>query len=99
MGVLIVFKMKALLMILFVLILTFSYSISGCEDDQDCENCSCCNINGGVGGGPCTDCTCCPAGCCPMENWFCCPDWYCAATPADCAYQHKRRDLLTSSVW
>ena len=27
----------------------------------------------------------CPAGCCPGENWFCCPDnIYCASTAADC---------------
>ena len=27
----------------------------------------------------------CPAGCCPGENWFCCPDnMYCASTAADC---------------
>ena len=27
----------------------------------------------------------CPSGCCPEENWFCCPDnIYCAATAEDC---------------
>merc|ERR1719312_875199 len=29
------------------------------------------------------DGTMCPAGCCPEQNWFCCPDnMYCAATAA-----------------
>ena len=27
----------------------------------------------------------CPGGCCPVPNWFCCPDnIYCAVTDADC---------------
>merc|ERR1711971_1064078 len=30
--------------------------------------------------------TCCPSGCCPEPNWYCCPDWFCAATAADCAF-------------
>merc|ERR1712013_101590 len=33
------------------------------------------------------DGTVCPAGCCPEQNWFCCPDnMYCAATAADCPF-------------
>merc|ERR1711885_96836 len=29
----------------------------------------------------------CPAGCCPEQNWYCCPDnMYCAATAADCPF-------------
>ena len=27
----------------------------------------------------------CPAGCCPEKCWFCCPDYYCSPTAADCA--------------
>jgi len=38
--------------------------------------------------GPCPDPgdTCCPAGCCPETDWWCCIDanTYCAATPCDC---------------
>merc|ERR1719450_326437 len=39
--------------------------------------------------------TCCPAGCCPESNWYCCPDWFCAATAADCALASKRHQLLS----
>merc|ERR1711936_122384 len=39
--------------------------------------------------------TCCPSGCCPEPNWFCCPDYYCAATPVDCAFASKRHELLS----
>ena len=28
----------------------------------------------------------CPGGCCPEKCWYCCPEWYCAATLYDCAY-------------
>ena len=84
--------MKELLMMLIVLSLTYSHNISGCEDEKECEDCKCCDWN--HGGGECTDCTCCPAGCCPEENWYCCPDWYCAATPADCAFQDRRMKLI-----
>ena len=28
----------------------------------------------------------CPGGCCPEKCWYCCPEWYCAATAADCVY-------------
>ena len=26
----------------------------------------------------------CPAGCCPEKCWYCCPDYWCAPTAADC---------------
>merc|ERR1712212_83641 len=47
--------------------------------------------------------TSCPAGCCPNEGWFCCPDnLYCAATAADCPFVSMKtklaRWLPTSSV-
>merc|ERR1711974_398364 len=29
-----------------------------------------------------------------MQNWYCCPEWYCAATAADCAFQDKRTELV-----
>merc|ERR1712198_358257 len=29
----------------------------------------------------------CPGGCCPYQDWYCCPDgMYCAATAADCPF-------------
>merc|ERR1719153_1978168 len=38
------------------------------------------------------DGTMCPAGCCPEQNWFCCPDnMYCAATAADCPFVAKKQ--------
>ena len=37
--------------------------------------------------------TACPGGCCPMPDWYCCPDYYCAAVPADCAFQDKRIEI------
>ena len=30
--------------------------------------------------------TACPCGCCPVKCWFCCCEWYCAPTAADCAF-------------
>ena len=57
-----------------------------------------CLVSGSRGGlvkmeqcGP--DETACPGGCCPMANWYCCPEWYCAATAADCAFLDKRTEL------
>ena len=41
----------------------------------------------------CPDETECPGGCCPMPDWYCCPDYYCAAVPADCAFQEKRIEI------
>merc|ERR1719369_436464 len=39
--------------------------------------------------------TMCPAGCCPEQNWFCCPDnMYCAATAADCPFVAKKEKLM-----
>ena len=39
--------------------------------------------------------TSCPGGCCPYENWFCCPDaYYCAATAADCPFVAKTVSLV-----
>merc|ERR1712080_390809 len=42
---------------------------------------------------PITDDCCGDLGVCP--NRFCCPDWYCAAIPADCAFESKRHQLLS----
>merc|ERR1712032_175895 len=37
----------------------------------------------------------CPGGCCPMPNWFCCPDaTYCAATAADCPFEAGKTRLI-----
>merc|ERR1719348_2648656 len=37
----------------------------------------------------------CPAGCCPEQNWFCCPDnMYCAATAADCPFVAMKEKLV-----
>merc|ERR1712032_769166 len=41
----------------------------------------------------------CPGGCCPMPNWFCCPDaTYCAATAAECpgqgAFEERKAPLV-----
>merc|ERR1712004_135248 len=58
----------------------------------------CCGDLGVCGGpnGTCDlDTTCCPSGCCPEPNWFCCPDWYCAATAGDCAIASKRQKLFS----
>merc|ERR1712179_254440 len=39
--------------------------------------------------------TMCPAGCCPEQNWFCCPDnMYCAATAADCPMVAMKQRLV-----
>merc|ERR1711970_595603 len=41
------------------------------------------------------DGTMCPAGCCPEQNWFCCPDnMYCAATAADCPFVAMKEKLV-----
>merc|ERR1712042_238375 len=41
--------------------------------------------------------TMCPAGCCPEQDWFCCPDnMYCAATAADCPFVSMKE---SSSRW
>merc|ERR1712179_560348 len=41
------------------------------------------------------DGTICPAGCCPEQNWFCCPDnMYCAATAADCPFVAMKEKLV-----
>merc|ERR1712013_643717 len=41
------------------------------------------------------DGTVCPAGCCPEQNWFCCPDnMYCAATAADCPFVAMKEKLV-----
>merc|ERR1711902_129016 len=41
------------------------------------------------------DGTMCPAGCCPEQNWFCCPDnMYCAATAADCPFVSMKEKLV-----
>merc|ERR1711981_1312683 len=37
--------------------------------------------------------TSCPAGCCPEEKWYCCPDDWCAATAADCPFVSKKTKL------
>merc|ERR1719158_567293 len=37
----------------------------------------------------------CPAGCCPEQNWYCCPDnMYCAATAADCPFVAMKEKLV-----
>merc|ERR1712013_554092 len=34
-------------------------------------------------------------GCCPEQNWFCCPDnMYCAATAADCPFVAMKEKLV-----
>merc|ERR1712193_494223 len=39
--------------------------------------------------------TMCPAGCCPEQDWFCCPDnMYCAATAADCPFVSMKEKLV-----
>merc|ERR1719435_369633 len=41
------------------------------------------------------DGTVCPGGCCPEQNWFCCPDdLYCAATAADCPFVAAKAKLV-----
>merc|ERR1711892_1657379 len=41
------------------------------------------------------DGTMCPAGCCPEQNWYCCPDnMYCAATAADCPFVAAKETLV-----
>merc|ERR1712242_168836 len=44
------------------------------------------------------DCECegtmCPGGCCPEHNWYCCPEYYCAATPQDCAGVKEQQTKL-----
>ena len=41
------------------------------------------------------DGTMCPAGCCPEQNWYCCPDnMYCAATAADCPFVAAKAQLV-----
>merc|ERR1712183_609098 len=41
------------------------------------------------------DGTMCPAGCCPEQNWYCCPDnMYCAATAADCPFVAAKAKLV-----
>merc|ERR1719315_594605 len=43
--------------------------------------------------------TMCPAGCCPEQNWFCCPDnMYCAATAADCPFVAKKEKLMKMAL-
>merc|ERR1712111_287575 len=42
----------------------------------------------------CEDGTECPGGCCPYQDWYCCPDGlYCAATAADCPFVAKKQAL------
>ena len=37
----------------------------------------------------------CPGGCCPMPDWYCCPDAsYCAATAADCPFEARKAQLM-----
>merc|ERR1712200_117 len=39
--------------------------------------------------------TVCPAGCCPMENWFCCADnMNCASTEANCPFVSAKKQLI-----
>eukprot|EP00091_Calanus_sinicus_P007409 TRINITY_DN18464_c0_g1_i1.p2 TRINITY_DN18464_c0_g1~~TRINITY_DN18464_c0_g1_i1.p2 ORF type:complete len:108 (+),score=27.99 TRINITY_DN18464_c0_g1_i1:94-417(+) len=68
------------------------------EETKECEQCRCCEWNGG--NGECPDCTCCPAsvGCCPEHNWFCCPELYCAETPEDCARVDRRKKLINMAM-
>merc|ERR1739846_130490 len=41
----------------------------------------------------------CPAGCCPEQNWFCCPDnMYCAATAADCPFVAMKEKLVKTAA-
>merc|ERR1719187_2500642 len=40
------------------------------------------------------DGTMCPGGCCPEENWYCCPDDWCAATAADCPFVSVKEKLV-----
>ena len=50
--------------------------------------------------GPDDEWTACPAGCCPMANWFCCPDNGfpgCAPTAADCPFVEKKTQLIKMS--
>ena len=48
------------------------------------KNCDMCEID-----------DCCPAGCCPEQNWYCCPDnIYCAATAADCPFVATKVQLV-----
>merc|ERR1712055_1142887 len=45
------------------------------------------------------DGTMCPAGCCPEQNWFCCPDnMYCAATAADCPFVPKKAQIMNMAM-
>ena len=32
--------------------------------------------------------------CCPYANWFCCPDYQCAATAANCPLEEKKTKLV-----
>ena len=39
--------------------------------------------------------TICPGGCCPMENWYCCPEAiHCHATQADCPFVATKAKLV-----
>ena len=41
------------------------------------------------------DGTVCPGGCCPEQNWYCCPDGlYCAATAGDCPFVAAKDKLV-----
>merc|ERR1711983_539516 len=44
------------------------------------------------------DGTVCPGGCCPEQNWYCCPDgMYCAANAGNCPQTHRQTDRQTDT--
>merc|ERR1719466_299651 len=41
------------------------------------------------------DGTVCPGGCCPEQNWYCCPDgMYCAANAGNCPFVGAKEKLI-----
>merc|ERR1712045_877299 len=41
------------------------------------------------------DGTVCPGGCCPEQNWYCCPDgMYCAANAGNCPFVAAKEKLI-----
>merc|ERR1719450_725460 len=38
--------------------------------------------------------TMCPGGCCPEQNWYCCPDDWCAPTFDDCPFVSMKKKLI-----
>merc|ERR1719233_2472942 len=39
--------------------------------------------------------TVCPGGCCPEQNWYCCPDgMYCAANAGNCPFVAAKEKLI-----